>query len=533
MESRHVQGALVLCVFTQLWLQLGGQVPDCQQVRAAFHSLHPGSKWLPEAPLPGTDLQVCQSKGPTCCSRKMEERYQVAARGNMESALQAVSAQLKHLIIQNAAIFQEAFDLLLRHGRNATLAMLKSEFPALGGAAQSLVGQLFLDMSLYILGSDSTVDQMVTLLYSRLFPLTYRRLLAGSGAPLSEECVQQVWKESAAFGPYPKLMMTRLARSLLATRVFLQALNLGIEVVNTTDHLRPGRDCGRALLRLWYCPHCQGLLGPPLCRGLCQALMQGCLGGAAEVQPHWSTYVQGLAKLAGAMRGERDVEAVVLRLPSIIKLAIKRAVTSRSRLSALVSGKCGQAPQRPARALASPPLPPPAAVRNTQALHDSDETLAGLRRDFISNLRLFSSFYGGLGEALCRREAAPGNHSLCWNGLWAPVRSDRPLDLTPEATELQSPSSARSSTNSSTSTSCCGWWRCLRSAGEPGHEERRDGATTQTRASRAATATTRTSAAACPAWGRRRRRRDASAYASLQIWPTTWRWTTSPSRSSC
>ncbi|KAM8847951.1 glypican-3 isoform 1-T1 [Synchiropus picturatus] len=416
MESRHVQGALVLCVFTQLWLQLGGQVPDCQQVRAAFHSLHPGSKWLPEAPLPGTDLQVCQSKGPTCCSRKMEERYQVAARGNMESALQAVSAQLKHLIIQNAAIFQEAFDLLLRHGRNATLAMLKSEFPALGGAAQSLVGQLFLDMSLYILGSDSTVDQMVTLLYSRLFPLTYRRLLAGSGAPLSEECVQQVWKESAAFGPYPKLMMTRLARSLLATRVFLQALNLGIEVVNTTDHLRPGRDCGRALLRLWYCPHCQGLLGPPLCRGLCQALMQGCLGGAAEVQPHWSTYVQGLAKLAGAMRGERDVEAVVLRLPSIIKLAIKRAVTSRSRLSALVSGKCGQAPQRPARALASPPLPPPAAVRNTQALHDSDETLAGLRRDFISNLRLFSSFYGGLGEALCRREAAPGNHSLCWNG---------------------------------------------------------------------------------------------------------------------
>ncbi|XP_053734719.1 glypican-3 isoform X3 [Synchiropus splendidus] len=335
MESRHVQGALVLCVFTQLWLQLGGQVPDCQQVRAAFQSLHPGSKWLPETPLPGTDLQVCQTKGPTCCSKKMEERYQVAARGNMEAALQAVSAQLKRLIIQNAAIFQEAFDLVLRHGRNSTLAMLKSEFPALGGAAQSLVGQLFLDMSLYILGSDSTVDQMVTLLYSRLFPLTYRRLLAGSGAPLSEECVKEVWKEAAAFGPYPKLMMTRLARSLLATRVFLQALNLGIEVVNTTDHLRPSRDCGRALLRLWYCPHCQGLLGPPLCPGLCQALMQGCLGGAAEVQPHWSTYVQGLAKLAGGMRGEQDMEAVVLRLPSILRLAIKQAVTSRSRLSAL------------------------------------------------------------------------------------------------------------------------------------------------------------------------------------------------------
>lgn len=36
----------------------------------------------------------------------MEERYQVAARGNLESGLQGVSAQLKRLIIQNAAIFQ-------------------------------------------------------------------------------------------------------------------------------------------------------------------------------------------------------------------------------------------------------------------------------------------------------------------------------------------------------------------------------------------------------------------------------------------
>lgn len=56
--------------------------------------------------LPGSDLQVCQTKGLTCCSKKMEERYLVAARGNMESGLQVVSAQLKRLIIQNAAIFQ-------------------------------------------------------------------------------------------------------------------------------------------------------------------------------------------------------------------------------------------------------------------------------------------------------------------------------------------------------------------------------------------------------------------------------------------
>nr|XP_015805900.2 glypican-3 isoform X1 [Nothobranchius furzeri] len=427
MLAFSVRGALSLCALLQLFPLPGGQVPNCQEVRTVFHSLHPGSKWVPENPVSGGDLQVCQTKGPTCCSKKMEERYQVAARSNMESGLQVVTAQLKHLIIQNAAIFQEAFDLVLRHGRNSTLAMLKPEFPGLLPSSQSTVGQLFLDMSLYTLGSDSTVDHMVTSFFGKLFPLAYRRLVGGSSSSVSEECVRGAWKDSGAFGPYPKLIMTRLSRSLLATRVFLQALNLGIEVVNTTDHLRPGRDCSRALLRLWYCPHCQGLLGPPACRGFCQAVMQSCLGGAAEVQPHWRSYIDGLGKLAGGMRGEQDMEAVVLRLPAMIKLALKHTVNSRSRLSTLVSGMCGHATQRASRSVESPPPPPlptrplplqPPAASSTRDAQpsDSDETLAGLRREFITSLKGFSSFYSGLGEALCSREPAPANHSLCWNG---------------------------------------------------------------------------------------------------------------------
>ncbi|KAM4621426.1 glypican-3 [Polymixia lowei] len=421
MVGLPVYGALFLCAFFQLFSLPGGQlhVPNCHEVRATFQSLHPGSKWVPETPVSGADLQVCLTKGTTCCSRRMEERYQVAARNNMESGLQAVSAQLKRLIIQNAAIFQEAFDLVLRHGRNSTLLMLKSEFPGLGGGALGSVGQLFLDVSLYILGSDSTVDHMVAAFYTRVFPLVYRRLLGGGASAVSEECLRGAWKDSGAFGLYPKLMMTRLSRSLLATRVFLQALNLGIEVVNTTDHLRPGRDCSRSLLRLWYCPHCQGMLGPPACRGFCQAVMHGCLGGAAEVQPHWKNYVDGLGKLAGAMRGEQDMEAVVLRLPLLIKLSLKHAVNARSRLSSTVGGMCGHSPQRVTRSAASQPHQSPVAPagRNAQpAPLDPDETLGGLRREFISSLRGFSSFYSGLGEALCSREPAPANHSLCWNG---------------------------------------------------------------------------------------------------------------------
>uniref|UniRef100_A0A3Q3ASV9 Glypican-3 n=1 Tax=Kryptolebias marmoratus TaxID=37003 RepID=A0A3Q3ASV9_KRYMA len=423
MPGVSAHGALLLCSLLQMFLLPGGQVPSCQEVRAVFHSLHPGSKWVPEAPVSGADLQVCQTKGPTCCSKKMEERYQVAARSNMESELQVVSAQLKRLIIQNAAIFQEAFDLVLRHGRNSTLAVLKLEFPGLLAGAQSSVGQIFLDMSLYILGSDSSVDHMVAAFFGKLFPLAYRRLVGGGGSSTSEECLRGAWKDSGAFGPYPKLIMTRLSRSLLATRVFLQALNLGIEVVNTTNHLRPGRDCSRALLRLWYCPHCQGLLGPPACRGFCQAVMQSCLGGAAEVQPHWRSYIDGLGKLAGGMRGEQDMEAVVLRLPSMIKLALKH-----------VSGMCGHPPQRASRSPFSFCMTALSSVL-------SDEHLGFFSfffREFITNLRGFSSFYSGLGEALCSREPAPANHSLCWNGQEMTDRFPGPgLKRVPSASEAK------------------------------------------------------------------------------------------------
>ncbi|XP_059371600.1 glypican-3 [Carassius carassius] len=420
MPGLKLNGALILCVLMLSFSRPSSQVLDCREVRSSFQFLYPGMKWTPETPVSGSDLQVCQPKGLTCCSRKMEERYLLIAKQNMESSLQATSAQLKVLIIQNAALFQEAFDMVLRLGRNSTLTLLREEFPGLGAGASGAVTQLFLEMSLYILGSDANVNDMVSTFFSHLFPFTYRRLL-GNGAVtgISDECLRGAWRGSSAFGSFPKMMMTRLSRSLLATRVFLQALNLGIEVVNTTQHLRAGRDCGRSLLKLWYCPHCQGLLEARPCRPLCVSTMGACLGGAAEVQPHWRSYVEELGSLAAAMKGEQDIEAVVLRLHVIIRQALKQAVAAKSKVSAQVSGICAHAPPRVSRAaaLSAEHAAASSMPHNRPTVNfDPDETLFGRRREFISGLRGFSQFYSGLGEALCSKESAALNASLCWNG---------------------------------------------------------------------------------------------------------------------
>lgn len=65
--------------------------------------------------VPGSDLQVCRSKSLTCCTKKMEERYQVAARRDIENLLQTSSSSLKFLISRNLAAFQGKTRLLRQH----------------------------------------------------------------------------------------------------------------------------------------------------------------------------------------------------------------------------------------------------------------------------------------------------------------------------------------------------------------------------------------------------------------------------------
>ncbi|GAA6109754.1 glypican-3 [Tachysurus ichikawai] len=106
MSGSNFFGSFVLCALFLPLSEPSGQILKCHEVRSSFQFLHPGTKWAPETPVSGSDLQVCQSKGLTCCSRKMEERYLLTAKQNLESNLQSSSAQLKLLIIQNAALFQ-------------------------------------------------------------------------------------------------------------------------------------------------------------------------------------------------------------------------------------------------------------------------------------------------------------------------------------------------------------------------------------------------------------------------------------------
>ncbi|XP_010132290.1 PREDICTED: glypican-3, partial [Buceros rhinoceros silvestris] len=229
-----------------------------------------------------------------------------------------------------------AFEIVVRHARNFTNSMFRTHYQSMGPRALKFVGELFTDVSLYILGSDISVNDMINEFFDSLFPLVYSHLInPGFPDPSVEmtECLRAARRDLKVFGNYPKTMMTQVSKSLQATRVFLQALNLGIEVINTTDHLKFSKDCGRALLKMWYCSHCQGLLLAKPCAGYCSVVTQGCLAGVVEIDKHWREYIGSLEGLTKGMHGIYDMEHVLLSLFSLVRDAIVYVQKNEGKLS--------------------------------------------------------------------------------------------------------------------------------------------------------------------------------------------------------
>ncbi|KAF3812656.1 hypothetical protein GH733_019458 [Mirounga leonina] len=385
-------------------------------------------------------------------------------------------------MFKESAKQQEAFEIVVRHAKNYTNAMFKNNYPSLTPQAFEFVGEFFTDVSLYILGSDINVDDMVNELFDSLFPVIYTQLM-NPGLPESaldiNECLRGARRDLKVFGNFPKLIMTQVSKSLQVTRIFLQALNLGIEVINTTDHLKFSKDCGRMLTRMWYCSYCQGLMMVKPCGGYCNVVMQGCMAGVVEIDKYWREYILSLEELVNGMYRIYDMENVLLGLFSTIHDSIQYVQKNGGKLATTVStslqfskelgpvgvGQSGQhqvlrersegnggpeerrdltedtKPQYRARTIVLDVYNPDSigklCAQSQQRQYRSayypedlfidkkvlkvahvehEETLSSRRRELIQKLKSFISFYSALPGYVCSHSPVAENDTLCWNG---------------------------------------------------------------------------------------------------------------------
>ncbi|XP_068557595.1 glypican-5 isoform X1 [Cebidichthys violaceus] len=444
--SAWILSALVLAVNV-----IGADAYSCHEVRTAFQLRQVGPPHrVPETPGRDVDLLVCKHQGPSCCTRKMEESYQLAVKRETLHNIQSYSYELEHLISGHSDAFQDMFQYLLSFSQGHLSSLLEGTYSSVSRQALPHVNQLFSSLSLYLRGANVSVEASIHHFFNDLFPLVYTRLinpgLEGSMMMGSEmdDCLRMIRQDVNPFGPHPAVMAQELAGALGAGRQLGLALEEGLEVMNATEHVGMSKECVKGLVKMVYCSHCRGLTLIKPCVGYCLNVMRGCLASVSELDQPWRRYTSLLEQLTHAMAGHHSLELALLGVRGHVNEALLYAQLHGPLITATVDKVCGlstgeptsmqpTSPEVTTSTVTSSSLPPSAApsqplpeqwlgqlahLRSSFPLKPSKNNKHSLRtlsREFLMYLQRYKSFFAALPEMLCEGENVVDD-STCWSG---------------------------------------------------------------------------------------------------------------------
>ena len=253
---------------------------------------------------------------------------------------------------------------LARQSENKTLALFSQVYQRMAILAREPIATLYADLigylnvikengdgdkdaatsstatimpSITLVTADLNLEESVTTYFASLFPLVYHHAVNPHFRDFSTDyksCLRATISEIQPFGDVPRQLAHSVAKTMEATRVLLQALNLGAEVLNSTDTLlmtdsidtagasgSQWSQCHTALLRMSYCPTCQGLtrhVKP--CSGYCLNVLRGCLTQhASELDLPWNGFVEATERLVVAVKGHDSTPGIVLNVEEVIR----------------------------------------------------------------------------------------------------------------------------------------------------------------------------------------------------------------------
>ncbi|XP_035490780.2 glypican-5 isoform X1 [Scophthalmus maximus] len=422
---------------------------SCHEVRTAYQLRQVGPLHrVPETPGTDVDLLICKHQGPSCCTRKMEESYQIAVKRETLHNIQSYSYELEHLISGHSDAFQDMFQYLLSFSQGHLSSLLEGTYSPLSRHTLPHVNQLFSSLSLYLCGANVSVEASVQQFFNNLFPLVYTRLInpgiEGSMTEASEmgDCLRMIRQDVNPFGPYPAAMAQELAGALGAGRQLGLALEEGVEVMNATEHVSLSKECVKGLVKMVFCSHCRGLTLIKPCVGYCLNVMRGCLASVSELDQPWRRYTSLLEQLTHAMAGQHSLELALLEVRGRVHNALLYAQRRGPLITATVDKVCGLTTGEPtsmhptspevttSTVTSSSPLPSAAPSQPEQWLRqlahlkssfplkpskNNKHSLRTLSREFLMYLQRYKSFFAALPEMLCEGENVMDD-STCWSG---------------------------------------------------------------------------------------------------------------------
>jgi len=429
-------------------------VHDCSAVKPIFLPKNI-SQDIPDLPVDGSNLSICRSRH-SCCTPQMEESLRSRVRSDLQSLLHHSSQTVQGLLFTTATTLHSHVTQLARSSENKTLTLFSEAYSRMLTVAQPPVSALYGSLLGYLNRSDPALpssipsgdagklQDLVQHFFAQLFPLVYHQAVNLHATDFTEDyksCLRKAMPDILPFGEYPRDIALDVAKTFEETKVLLEALLLGADVLNTTDLLMasggsPGLEhCHEALMRLHYCPRCQGLpASVKPCNGYCLNVMRGCLTlqRANDLDLPWNNFLSETERLVRQTREHSGVEAVLRTLTTRISDAIMHASINGPHIEKKVKKACGQPrlvagspvpDQRLAAPGASIELP---GVTVSSVAHGYRErypdspldTQLSLFLDAVSSTHA-RGFYANLADSLCSDEsfAETRDTAECWNGL--------------------------------------------------------------------------------------------------------------------
>ncbi|XP_070537710.1 glypican-5-like [Ptychodera flava] len=410
--------SISLFLYVGLTISVAQELYSCYDVQQAFAKKGMGSSHLiPGTPVAGENLKVC-SNSKTCCTKRVEEKFLQQAKLDFRNSLELQSAYTKFLISANSVKYQEDFDQYLVDAEENTNKVIRGSYPNMAIQADPIISKFFTNLASYVEGKEVDIPSTVMTFFDELFPLVYViEIHSQSNLPMDyRECLSQATQDVNPFGETPQKIAVHIQKSLQAARVFIQALNLGIEVINTTDYIIATRECSKALLKLRYCNYCNGLPTMKPCNSFCLNVMKGCLANVVDIDSDWRDYIHQLNQHTKGMRGIYNIQEIMSQLDDKISDAIMYAMHNGPMISGQVRSLCGHPPRqkRSEGDMTYRDHDNSEYLMPSQSKHDLYERI----QTSMAGLSQSKLFYKNLAEKLCSDDDFAWRVDYeCWNGV--------------------------------------------------------------------------------------------------------------------
>lgn len=360
-----------LCVIVSLELAATteiGKATDspCREVAYAYKAKGLRDE-VPNTTISGESLQFC-STSMTCCTPQMEKYLADQTRTAFSEALNKEVAKVKQKMASRTTKFDEFFQSLIRKSQEDFHDMFHRTYGIQYEQNTELFKQMFNNLEVYYTqGGINLADKMRDFfveLYQKMF------LVLNSQYSINDQyltCVGGTMAEVQPFKDVPEKLINEVTRSFVATRVFVQALGVGRDVMTALhEHLEPSSTCIKAMSKMNVCPQCNGFPEVKPCPTYCQTVIGECLQDLGKVDQFWTKFIDTMINLASRMEKSFNIESVVEPIDLKISDAIMNFQESHEDAIKLIYKKCGNPKFRTSKAAAQS-QPPSTILRQRRS----------------------------------------------------------------------------------------------------------------------------------------------------------------------